>query len=227
LTVGELTFLKNNEIIHHRISCEDLKIDKNEIFRYLGYPLSKINELTESSIEMQMIQESILMMKKNIQPQGVYQKFKITSTENEKSENIIKFADASIQSKDLAKNLSNCESVIIFAITIGSGADLLIKKYSKINPALAAILQATGSMLVESYADKLNELINNEAKENGYKTHPRFSPGYGDLSLLNQNIFFRLLNCTQKIGLTLMDSFIMAPEKSITAFIGLEKEEEN
>lgn len=219
--------MKNNEIIHHRISCEDLKIDKNEIFRYLGYPLSKIKELTETSSEMQMIQESILMMKKNIQPQGVYQKFLITSSEKEKSENIIKFADASIQSKDLSKNLSNCESVIIFAITIGSGADLLIKKYSKINPALASILQATGSMFVESYADKLNELINNEAKQIGYKTHPRFSPGYGDLSLSTQNIFFRLLNCTQKIGLTLMDSFIMAPEKSITAFIGLEKEEEN
>lgn len=219
--------MKNNEIIHHRISFEDLPIKTNEIFRYLGYPLSKINELTESSPEMQMIQESISMMKKNIQPQGVYQKFKITSTENEKSENIIKFADASIQSKDLSKNLSNCESLIIFAITIGSGADILIKKYSKINPALAAILQATGSMLVESYADKLNELINNEAKQIGYKTHPRFSPGYGDLSLSTQNIFFRLLNCSQKIGLTLMDSFIMAPEKSITAFIGLEKEEEN
>ena len=219
--------MKNNEIIHHRISFEDLQIKTNEIFRYLGYPLSKINELTESSIEMQMIKESILLMKKNIQPQGVYQKFKITSTENEKSENIIKFADVSIQSKDLSKNLSNCESLIIFAITIGSGADLLIKKYSKINPALASILQATGSMLVESYADKLNELINNEAKQIGYKTHPRFSSGYGDLSLSTQNIFFRLLNCTQKIGLTLMDSFIMAPEKSITAFIGLEKEEEN
>lgn len=216
--------MKNNEIIHHRISFEDLPIKTNEIFRYLGYPLSKINELTESSPEMQMIQESISMMKKNIQPQGVYQKFKITSTENEKSENIIKFVDVSIQSKDLSKNLSNCESVIIFAITIGSGADILIKKYSKINPALAAILQATGSMLVESYADKLNELINNEAKQIGYKTHPRFSPGYGDLSLSTQNIFFRLLNCSQKIGLTLMDSFIMAPEKSITAFIGLEKE---
>ena len=219
--------MKDTQIIHHRISCEDLQIDINEIFRYLGYPLSKINELTESSSEMQMIQESISMMKKNIQPQGVYQKFKITSTEKEKSENIIKFADVSIQSKDLSKNLSNCESVIIFAITIGSGADVLIKKYSKINPALAAILQATGSMLVESYAEKFNALIKNEANQNGYKTHPRFSPGYGDLSLKTQSIFFRLLNCTQKIGLTLMDSFIMAPEKSITAFIGLEKAKEN
>ncbi|MBQ1198537.1 MAG: hypothetical protein IIX47_08060, partial [Spirochaetaceae bacterium] len=62
--------MKNNEIIHHRISCEDLQIKTNEIFRYLGYPLSKINELTESNIEMQMIKESILLMKKNIQPQG-------------------------------------------------------------------------------------------------------------------------------------------------------------
>ena len=58
--------MKNNEIIHHRISFEDLQIKTNEIFRYLGYPLSKINELTESSIEMQMIKESILLMKMDI-----------------------------------------------------------------------------------------------------------------------------------------------------------------
>ena len=80
-----------------------------------------------------------------------------------------------------------------------------------------------------SLEEIVSSALNNakKAKENGYKTHPRFSPGYGDLSLKTQSIFFRLLNCTQKIGLTLMDSFIMAPEKSITAFIGLEKEKEN
>ena len=49
---------------------------------------------------------------------------------------------------------------------------------------------------------------------------PRFSPGYGDVSLEVQKDFFRLLPC-QRIGLTLMDTLIMSPEKSVTAFIGI------
>ena len=52
---------------------------------------------------------------------------------------------------------------------------------------------------------------------------PRFSPGFGDLSLENQKKIFSFLRCSQQIGLTLNDSLVMSPEKSVTAFIGLEK----
>ena len=78
-------------------------------------------------------------------------------------------------------------------------------------------MQACGAMFVESFVDSFNEKINRDYQG---KTKPRFSPGYGDVPLTVQKDFFRLLPC-QKIGLTLMDNLIMAPEKSVTAFIGI------
>ena len=42
----------------------------------------------------------------------------------------------------------------------------------------------------------------------------------GNVELSVQKEFFRLLPCT-RIGLTLMDTLIMSPEKSVTAFIGV------
>jgi 5-methyltetrahydrofolate--homocysteine methyltransferase len=50
---------------------------------------------------------------------------------------------------------------------------------------------------------------------------PRFSPGYGDLDLSCQKDIFKLLDCSKKIGLTLNDSLLMSPTKSVTAFVGI------
>ncbi len=50
---------------------------------------------------------------------------------------------------------------------------------------------------------------------------PRFSPGYGDLTLLAQKDIFAVLDCGKRIGLTLNDSLLMSPSKSVTAFVGI------
>ena len=50
---------------------------------------------------------------------------------------------------------------------------------------------------------------------------PRFSPGYGDLPLSLQRDIFRVLDCPRKIGLTLNESLLMSPSKSVTAIVGL------
>ena len=88
------------------------------------------------------------------------------------------------------------------------------------NPVYASILQATGAMFIEEVVDVTNSEIKKIAAEQGLKTKPRYSPGYGDVPLQVQKDFFRLLPCT-RIGLTLMDTLIMAPEKSVTAFVGI------
>ena len=83
-------------------------------------------------------------------------------------------------------------------------------------------MQAAGAMFIESYLDSFNAQLEKEAEEQGFKLHSRFSPGYGDVSLEIQRHFFSILPCTQRIGLTLTNSLVMAPEKSVTAFIGME-----
>ena len=52
---------------------------------------------------------------------------------------------------------------------------------------------------------------------------PRFSPGYGDLPLELQKDVFRVLDCPRKIGLSLNESLLMSPSKSVTAIIGIGK----
>ena len=53
----------------------------------------------------------------------------------------------------------------------------------------------------------------------------RFSPGYGDFDIGFQKEIFKLLNCPKNIGLSLCDSFIMSPSKSVSAIIGLKTKE--
>ena len=132
----------------------------------------------------------------------------------------LRFADVTLHSRDLARNLTGCKQVALLAATIGPQVDGLIRRHSSLDPVYASILQATGAMFIEELVDLVNDEIKKIAAAQGLKTKPRYSPGFGDVPLQVQKDFFRLLPCT-RIGLTLMDTLIMAPEKSVTAFVGL------
>ena len=132
----------------------------------------------------------------------------------------LRFADVTLRSRDLGRNLAGCSQVALLAATIGPQVDALIRRHSSLDPVYASILQATGAMYIEELVDLVNSEIKKIAAAQGLKTKPRYSPGYGDVPLQVQKDFFRLLPCT-RIGLTLMDTLIMAPEKSVTAFVGI------
>lgn len=142
-----------------------------------------------------------------------------------KTENgICDFGAFGVRSTKLAKNLEGCNSVIVFGATVGVEIDRLIAKYSRISPSKALMLQAIGSERIEALCDTFCEDIKNSFKTN---LKPRFSAGYGDLPLSIQKEIFAVLNCSKHIGLTLNDSLVMAPSKSVTAFVGLTENEEN
>ena len=127
------------------------------------------------------------------------------------------FGCMKVKSQDLAKNLKDCEKVVLFAATVGVEIDRLIKKYGAISPAKAVLLQAIGAERIESLCDTFCEEIRKEGKN----LCPRFSAGYGDLPLETQKDIFQILNCNKNIGLSLNDSLMMSPSKSVTAFIGI------
>ena len=47
----------------------------------------------------------------------------------------------------------------------------------------------------------------------GLYLRPRYSPGYGDLALGEQAVFFRLLELPKRLGLSLSEAYIMSPEQ--------------
>lgn len=126
-----------------------------------------------------------------------------------------------IESKNLAKNLQGCGRVIVFAATVGVGIDRLITKYSRLSPAKALCFQAIGAERAEALCDAFCKKMKSELEESGEILKPRFSPGYGDLPLETQKMIFSLLDCPKRIGVTLGDSLLMSPSKSVTAFVGI------
>ena len=206
------------------INIEKEKLIPNhmETARYLGY--SKLNAPEEEIFAL--IEQAATQMHKIINSKAVFQDFELEitfPTENQNQENPnIKLKDTifQIQSKDLYNNLKNCHKVYLLACTLGPQVDSLIRKTQFTDQVMAAVFQATGAMYIEEVVDFVNNQINQIEKGKNKSTRPRFSPGFGDVSLEVQKDFFSLLPCS-KIGLTLMDTLIMAPEKSVTAFVGI------
>ena len=139
------------------------------------------------------------------------------------SEALCQFGHFSVRSEKLARNLKGCCRMVLFGATLGVEIDRLIAKYGRIAPARALLLQAIGAERIEALCDLFCEEI---AQETGLSARPRFSPGYGDLPLSVQKDIFSVLDCQRKIGLTLTDSLLMRPSKSVTAFLGLTTDRE-
>ncbi len=128
------------------------------------------------------------------------------------------FGAFGVTSANLARNLDGCAKAVAFAATIGVGIDRLIAKYSVLSPAKALMIDAIGTERIEALCD---QFCCDVEKEYRLSAKPRFSPGYGDLNLSFQNEIFSVLNCRKHIGLSISDSLMMSPSKSVTAIVGL------
>ncbi|HJN77751.1 MAG TPA: vitamin B12 dependent-methionine synthase activation domain-containing protein [Myxococcota bacterium] len=86
--------------------------------------------------------------------------------------------------------------------------------------ARAMVLDAVGSAMVEDLADRANGRICRLALAAGSKPALRRSPGYGSWAIEEQRLIFELLEPAE-IGVTLSESCLMDPEKSISFLVPL------
>lgn len=196
--------------------ASQVKADFHETARYLGYA----KNAQPDEVTVNLIEKCISQMHQILIPKLVYSIYDLQVDDNE-----ISFAGEKIVSKNLSRNLSGCSRIVLFAATIGPKVDLMIRKAQVTDTVASGIYQSVGAMFIESFVDDFNKHIKQIMSEDGRIIKPRYSPGFGDVDLSCQKVFFKLLECN-KIGLTLMDSLIMAPEKSVTAFIGIGEKNE-
>ena len=134
---------------------------------------------------------------------------------------LLSIAGMKIQSRSLCRNLRDCKSAYLMAATLGIGPDRLIARASVAKMSRAVILQAAAAAMIEAWCDEVNQKIIKEAEDQGLYCRPRFSPGYGDFSLEYQKDFAQILRIQKEIGVSLTQSLLMMPSKSVTAVIGL------
>lgn len=183
--------------------------DKKEILRYAGVR-GDVPELAE------LVQECMQEIENKLIYKVCFREFPIKDEQMYLDLDFLK-----TDSVDLRKNLKGCNCIVLFAATVGIELDRLIAKYSCISPTKALLFQAIGAERIESLCDIFNGEITKQAEEAGLFTRPRFSPGYGDLPIETQKEIFSVLDCPRKIGLSLNDSLLMSPSKSVTALIGI------
>lgn len=185
--------------------------DKREILRYAGArsDAPEVVELMESCLD---------------EVQGVFSGRVCYSEYPMKAfEDSLDLGFCKTESKGLCRALEGCESIILFAATVGVGIDRLIARYSLVSPARSLMLQAIGTERAEALCDIFCREIAAEKAKCGLVTRPRFSPGYGDLPLEMQRDIFAALDCPKHIGVSLGESLLMSPSKSVTAIMGVTK----
>ena len=180
---------------------------KSEALRYLGYKSNVPDNITDK-----LIDDCTSELLSVITPRCCY----VFTDVNFMAEGILDLGFGQIESKSLYKHLQGCSKAVLFAATVGIGADRLISKYKRISPAKSVVADALSSSAIESFCDYAEGIITRNEKHCS-----RFSAGYGDFSLEYQRQFVSVLDVSRKIGITLSDSLLMTPTKSVTAVIGL------
>ena len=120
----------------------------------------------------------------------------------------------------LAAHLRGCREVYLLCGTLGTGFDALLRRVSAVSGADALIVQAIGTAAIENLMDSLEDGIRKELST-GESLTARYSPGYGDFPLSSQRTILNLLDAPRKTGISLTDTMLMVPSKSVSAIAGI------
>ncbi len=189
-------------------AAAEITIDPKEVAVYLGY-------YSANGIDENTINNIISEFKENSDFRCCYAKIPIRI-----SGNSVDLGFMQTESKSLAKNLDGCDEAYILAATTGISSQRLIEKNSVISPVKGIVTDCVGSAAIEAFCDKINLSLS----DNPDFLRPRFSPGYGDLCIDCQRKIVDFLCTNKNIGLSLTESLMMVPKKSVTAIIGIGKE---
>lgn len=189
-------------IIKKEIPFSELDINMQEALRYAGVK----GEADENLLEL--YQKACMLLAENVKPRAVY-----TPVTLEYYDDGVIIEGEKIESKGLRKFLKGDKKVALMVATAGIEADRLINRYSMVEPSLALMIDALSAAAVEALCNKLCKGCFNVEEQR------RFSPGYGDFPIEYQKRITEILNTPLNIGVTLTNSLMLAPSKSVTAVV--------
>ena len=123
--------------------------------------------------------------------------------------------------EDICRHLAGCDSMYLLCATLGASVDREIRRAERTSMLTALALDAAAGDGIEKVCDRAEAEIRSIEAERGRFVTGRFSPGYGDLPLTVQPELIRLCDATRRIGLSLTQTNILIPRKSVTAILGV------
>jgi len=126
-----------------------------------------------------------------------------------------------LKSEVISRLLERCDEVAIFFLTIGNHLEDMVAHLAEHGLVLqATVLDAIGSGAAEQVAVFVETMIRQVASSQGLVISRRFSPGYCDWDVSQQEMVFRTIG-SNSAGVRLTEEYLMLPCKSISGIIGI------
>ncbi|NCA66447.1 MAG: hypothetical protein EOM87_00120 [Clostridia bacterium] len=189
-----------------------MKMDKQEIRRYLGIKSGEIG------VDDSLLEELWSLLTIKINPRIISGEYEI-----ERIDNGYRLSGTRVifKGKLIDKVLKDCESIVLFAVTLTAEADSLLREYSIKSMTKAVTLNACMTAYLENFADDFEAQQKENAESEGKGITRRISCGYGDFDIAKQNDIIELLRADKYLGITVNENNMLVPVKSITALIGI------
>jgi hypothetical protein len=123
----------------------------------------------------------------------------------------------------ITASLREADNIAIFVATVGKGFDDWNRKIQQGDDMVSSFFaDSLGSVLAEACVVVMQERIEREMAELGLFVSNSYSPGYCEWSLVEQKKLFSFFP-EQFCGVTLTESCLMLPIKSVSGIIGIGK----
>jgi hypothetical protein len=193
-------------IFHPRLTV----IDSDETRRYAG--LGKKADFSPELLGEACTQAQLLSI-----PKGVWQIY----TYDQDMHAIMATDPLVLTTDSVIRHLYGAVEVAVMAVTIGLPLEQEVSNlFSHNKYALGLLLDAAGTTAVETACDAVCNIISQQAWRSGLTAGRRFSPGYGGWPIEAQPEILDLATGAT-IGLSVTDTKMLVPRKSVTAIVGL------
>jgi hypothetical protein len=175
----------------------------------------------ESFAFVDELNEIITLGKELVEARGILLEFEdIQVGKNDFSINGVVF---DCKSK-IARQLINAQSLALFACSAGEGINKQYKAYTQEGEYLKGyFVDMLGNIAVEKAMDIIQKRFQDEKEKENQFISNRYSPGYCGWVLKEQPKIFSLMPLNP-CGITLTESCLMIPSKSISGVIGIGKD---
>ena len=189
-----------------------MRIDVREALRYLG--AARADDATRRQAE-----EIARELEAQVTPRFVFREFAV---EIDAQGVRLPGAGLLLPGQMACTMLRSCPRAALLVCTLGAGFERLLRAAQARDMGRAVVLNACGSAYVEAGCDEAERQI--AALHPDLYLSDRFSPGYGDLPLTVQAPLLRAVDAGRRLGVTVTDSHLLIPAKTVTAVIGLSPE---
>ena len=197
------------------VSKVDIDIDKDDVYRFLGYPGRSPSAAVLTRIDAQLVRAKEL-----IKPVYTYE---IRAIEGASGQSVYLEGKLVLFSRTVHYVLSACKWGVVYLATIGPGLSKELSRLIEAGDQVGAmVLDAIGTAAIVQIERELQRVVKEIARRKGCSATVGYYPGYCDWHVSQQKVIFKVVD-PSSVGVKLTDSCMMVPEKSISGIFGIGK----